>query len=160
MASLDDLPLSVRIFLRTYRWRRIDPIPWAVPRKPLRESRVALISSAGFVTPEQEPFDPEVRGGDWSYRVVDANTPLERLLNTHRSKSFDPSGMLADPNLGFPTERMRELAAGGEIGAFHERVVSFMGSIAAPGRLMRDTAPRIAELLVHDGVDAALLVPI
>jgi hypothetical protein len=35
-----------------------------------------------------------------------------------------------------------------------------MGSITAPGRLVRDAAPEIARRLVHDGVDIALLVPV
>ncbi len=40
------------------------------------------------------------------------------------------------------------------------RHLSFMGSVTAPGRLVRDTAPRAAELLVEDRVDVALLVPV
>jgi hypothetical protein len=35
-----------------------------------------------------------------------------------------------------------------------------MGSITAPGRLTRDTAPVAARRLRDDGVDAALLVPV
>jgi hypothetical protein len=35
-----------------------------------------------------------------------------------------------------------------------------MGSITAPGRLQRDSAPRAAALLVEDAVDVALLVPV
>jgi hypothetical protein len=35
-----------------------------------------------------------------------------------------------------------------------------MGSITAPGRLIRDTAPEAAEWLVEDEVDVALLVPV
>jgi hypothetical protein len=35
-----------------------------------------------------------------------------------------------------------------------------MGSITAPGRLIRDSAPAMADLLVEDQVDVALLVPV
>ncbi len=35
-----------------------------------------------------------------------------------------------------------------------------MGSITAPGRLMRETAPEAARWLVDDGVDVAILVPV
>jgi hypothetical protein len=35
-----------------------------------------------------------------------------------------------------------------------------MGSITAPSRLMRDSAPAAAQLLVDDSVDVALLVPV
>jgi hypothetical protein len=35
-----------------------------------------------------------------------------------------------------------------------------MGSITAPGRLVRRTAPQAASCLVDDRVDIALLVPV
>jgi hypothetical protein len=40
------------------------------------------------------------------------------------------------------------------------RHLSFMGSITAPGRLVAESAPEAAQLLVDDGVDVALLVPV
>jgi len=42
----------------------------------------------------------------------------------------------------------------------NQRHLSFMGSITAPGRLMRRTAPEAARALQADGVDVALLVPV
>ena len=68
--------------------------------------------------------------------------------------------MVADPNLAFPLDRARELAALGLVGSLNRRHLSFMGSITAPGRLVRHTAPEAARLLVEDGVDVALLVPV
>jgi hypothetical protein len=35
-----------------------------------------------------------------------------------------------------------------------------MGSITAPGRFIRDTAPEAAQLFVEDEVDLALLIPV
>jgi hypothetical protein len=35
-----------------------------------------------------------------------------------------------------------------------------MGSITAPGRLIRDSAPAAAKLLADDRVDVALLIPV
>ncbi|HEX8152851.1 MAG TPA: glycine/sarcosine/betaine reductase selenoprotein B family protein [Thermoanaerobaculia bacterium] len=160
MGDYDEFPLSVRIFLRAYRWRRIDPVPFAPLRKPLREARIALISSAGFVRPDQPPFDAHIRGGDTSFRAIDATENVNNLINTHRSESFDPGGIEADANVAFPLDRMRELAAAGEIGALAPRTISFMGSITAPGRLVVQTAPAIAGMLQDDRADAALLVPI
>ncbi|MEA2325285.1 MAG: D-proline reductase (dithiol) PrdB, partial [Thermoanaerobaculia bacterium] len=66
----------------------------------------------------------------------------------------------ADPNLAFPLDRLHELERDGRIGRVNKRHLSFMGSITAPGRLIRDSAPAAAELLVADGVDIALLVPV
>ena len=160
MASLDELSAPVRLFLNTYRWRRIDPVPWAPLRKPLAESRLALVSSAGFVLPGQEPFARTLAGGDGSFREIPSDAGLSTLIDSHKSKSFDHSGMDQDPNLAFPLDRARELVERGRIGSLNRRHLSFMGSITAPGRLQRDHAPEAARRLVSDGVDVALLVPV
>lgn len=160
MATFDELSAPVRLFLNTYRWRRIDPVPWAPPRKPLSESRLALVSSAGFVLPGQEPFARTLAGGDGSFREIPADSDLSTLIDSHKSKSFDHEGMDRDPNLAFPLDRARELVERGRIGSLNWRHLSFMGSITAPGRLQRDHAPEAARRMVADGVDVALLVPV
>ncbi len=160
MGEFSEFSLGVRAFLKAYRWRRIDPVPWTPLAKPLSACRLALVSSAGFVLPEQEPFDESLRGGDPSFRDIPSDTPVSRLVDTHRSESFDHAPMCRDPNLAFPLDPVRELVRQGRIGSANERHLSFMGSLTAPGRLVRDTAPAAARGLVADGVDVALLVPV
>jgi D-proline reductase (dithiol) PrdB len=160
MGDVSEFSFAVRAFLKTYRWRRIDPIPWTPLRKPLAEANVAIVTTAGLVMPDQEPFDDEVKGGDSSFRVIPSDANVADLIDTHRSKTFDHSGIRADPNLAFPLDRLHELAHDKRIGNVNRRHLSFMGSISAPGRLIRDAAPAAAELLVKDGVDVALLVPV
>ena len=160
MGDMNEFSLVVRTFIRAYPWRRIDPVPWAPLRKPLAECRVALVSSAGFVLPGQEPFDDSIRGGDTSFRVIPHDADLTTLIDTHRSGTFDHTGLRRDPNLAFPLDRLHEMAAAGRIGEVAPRHLSFMGSITAPGRLIRDSAPAMAEILVEDQVDVALLVPV
>ncbi len=160
MGTIDEFSLKYRLFLKTYRWRRIDPVPWTPLRKPLSEARVALVSSAGLVLPDQKPFDDSVRGGDYSWRAIPSSTDPAVLIETHRSDAFDRSGLEQDANLVFPLDRIRELAEDGSIGEVAPRHLSFMGSITAPARLTRETAPEAAALLVEDQVDLALLVPV
>jgi D-proline reductase (dithiol) PrdB len=160
LATLDELSLPVRLFLKGYRWRRIDPVPWAPLRKPLSRSRLALVSSAGFVFPGQEPFAATLAGGDGSFREIAADAGLSTLIDLHTSHSFNHEGMRQDPNLAFPLDRARELVERGRIGTLNHRHLSFMGSITAPGRLVRDHAPEAARRMVEDGVDVALLVPV
>jgi D-proline reductase (dithiol) PrdB len=160
VGDLSEFPLKVRLFLKTYRWRRIDPVPWTPLSRPLSECRVAIVSSAGFVTPGQEPFDETKRGGDPSFREIPSGVDLAALRDTHRSESFDHSGMREDPNLALPVDRLRELARVRRIGSVNSRHISFMGSLTATGAFVRDTAPAAARLLVADGVDVALLVPV
>ena len=160
MADLSELSLKDQIFLRSYRWRRIDPVPWAPLRKPLSECRVALLSSAGLVAPGQAPFDSGIRGGDPSFREIPDAVAMESLLDTHRSGSFDHEGIRRDPNLALPIDRLHELAASGRIGRSNRRHISFMGSLTATGTFVAETAPAAAKILIEDGVDVALLVPV
>jgi D-proline reductase (dithiol) PrdB len=160
LGDLSEFSVGWRLFLKAYRWRRIDPVPWSPLRKPLAESRVALVSSAAFVAPGQEPFDESVRGGDPSFREISSDVTVDELIDTHRSESFDHTGMREDPNLAFPLDRVRELAERGRIGSVNRRHFSFMGSLTATGRFTSRTVPLIASQLVEDGVDVALLVPV
>jgi D-proline reductase (dithiol) PrdB len=160
MGDVSEFSFVVRTFLKTYRWRRIDPIPWAPLRKPVAEANVAIVTTAGLVMPDQEPFDDDVKGGDSSFRVIPADADVSSLIDAHRSETFDHSGIRADPNVAFPLDRLHEMRRDGRIGRVNNRHLSFMGSITAPGRLIRDSAPAAAELLVADGVDVALLVPV
>jgi D-proline reductase (dithiol) PrdB len=123
-------------------------------------ARVALVTTAGLVPPGEAPFDANVRGGDSSFRVIPADAELARVEEHHRSASFDHTGIEQDRNVAFPLDRLRELAAAGEIGSVAPRHLSFMGSITAPGRLIRYSAPESAAVLVADEVDVALLVPV
>ncbi len=160
MGDTSEFSLPVRLFLKAYPWRRIDPVPWTPLRKPLAQCRVALVSSAGFSLPSQLPFDESVKGGDPSFREIAGDADVKTLIETHRSESFDHAGLQQDPNLVFPLDRARELVAAGRIGSLNRRHLSFMGSLTAPGRFVRDTVPQAAGWLAEDGVDVALLVPV
>lgn len=160
MALLEELPLWLRATLKLYPWRTIDPVPRATLRRPLREARVALVTTGGLVPAGQPDFDESVKGGDFSYRVIPGDVDVQSLGESHRSESFDHRGVERDRNLAFPLDRLRELAAAGEIGEIAPRHLSYMGSLTAPGRLVRFTAPEGVSLLVEDRVDVALLVPV
>lgn len=100
MGDTSEFSLTVRLFLKAYSWRKIDPIPWTPLKKPLSQAKLALVSSAGFVMPDQQPFDESFKGGDPSFREIAANGETKTLLETHRSESFDHTGVQQDPNLG------------------------------------------------------------
>jgi len=160
MVRVRDLKLSLRAFMRTYPWRVIDPVPAVELARPVSSCRVAVVSSAGLVVPGDPPFDPDVRGGDFSYRVIPADADVQRLEEHHRSDAFDHSGIEADRNLAMPLDRLREMAANGDIGSVAPRHISLMGSITAPGRLVKRTLPEVADLLISDQVDVAVMVPV
>ena len=160
MARLVDLSLKNRLFMATYRYRALEPVPFATPARPLAEARVDLVTTGAVYAPGQAPFDERLKGGDVSFREIEGGVDVPTLGIAHRSDAFDQTGFQKDRNLGFPLDRLREMAACGEIGLLNTRHLSFMGSISAPGRLISETAPRAADLLATDGVDVAFLVPL
>jgi D-proline reductase (dithiol) PrdB len=160
LGDLREFSLKYRLFLKTYRWRRIDPVPWTPLKKSVAASRLVLISSAGIVAPHQQPFDHSIRGGDFSFREIPSDVDVSTLIETHRSDAFDHTGIRQDPNLAFPVDRLRELTKAGRIGSLNKRYVSLMGSLTAPGRLIKRTIPQMAAKLLEDKVEAALLVPV
>lgn len=135
-------------------------MPWAPLKKPVAKSRLVLVSSAGIVTSGQKPFDNFIRGGDPSIREIPCDVDVTTLIETHRSDAFDHTGIRLDPNLAFPADRLREMATAGLIGSLNHRYLSIMGSVTAPGRLIKKTIPQVVPKLLEDRVDIALLIPV
>ena len=160
MAKYSDLSFRHRIFMKTYRYRSYDWRPGATLRVPLNQARLAIVTTAAFYLPDQQPFDEKIKGGDYSYRMIPRGTQLDRLEIGHRSSAFDSSGIRQDKNLALPLERFEEMLREGKIGEISDRHFSFMGSITAPGRLISRTAPEVAALLLEDQIDAVFLTPV
>lgn len=160
MAKLSDLKLGYRIYMHAYRYRSLDWRPGAVLKKPLSQSQISVVTTAAFFRPDQKPFDESIRGGDYSFREIPADTDLSALGIAHKSDAFDHQGIEYDKNLALPLDRLRELAAEGKIGGVAPRHFSLMGSIPAPARLLKITAPEIIRKLSEDRTDAVLLTPV
>jgi D-proline reductase (dithiol) PrdB len=160
VAKISDLKLAYQLFIRAYPYRKVDWRPGARLKKPLSEARVAIVTTAGFFMPDQPPFDTTIRGGDYSFRVIPADTDLSTLEIAHRSDAFDIGGITSDKNLALPLDRLKSLTTDRIIGSVAPRHFSFMGSIAAPRRLIAKTAPEVARMLLEDEVDAVLLTPV
>lgn len=156
----DELPLWERTLIASYHWRRVHPVPASTLRKPLRDCRVALVTTAGFVPPGTAPFDLGRLGGDTTFRVIPADADVSALELHHRSQAFDRHAATADANVAFPLDRLRASVDAGDVREVAPRHLSFMGSITAPARLKKEHAPAAADLLVADAVDIALLAPV
>jgi len=126
--------------------------PWAPLAKPLGRCRVAIVTTGGVYVDGDEPFDTK---GDWSFRVLPANTPRDKFRIAH--EKYDLTGVLEDINTVFPVDTLGELAADGIIGSLAETNYGFMGYIPKPEGLISDTAPEVARRLRADGVDAVLI---
>lgn len=152
MARLTDLPPAMARRVSELECPAFSTTPW-VTGAPLRERRVAIVSSAGLVVRGEPPF----RGGDADCRVIPSDTPARDLLMSHVSINFDRTGFQEDRNVVFPIDRLDELAAQGVIGSVARTHFSFMG--ATDPMQMAPQVGAVAEALARDGVDAVVLSP-
>ena len=148
-------------------WLEREPLPaetpWTPLRRPLAEARVAIVSSAGIARTDDEPFDQDGERrdpwwGDPSHRVLPRAVTAEdvRLYHLH----IDPRPASKDLDCILPLRRLDELVAEGTVGASADHHYSFMGYLLEPTQMLEETMPRIAEHLVREEVDLALLVPV
>lgn len=126
--------------------------------KPLREATVALVTSAGISAPGQPPMDGPHIEGDYTIRVLEIDTPPRDLSIWHTH--FDTAAAREDPNVVYPIERLKELAAEGVIGRVAPRAVSFMGYFSNVFRMRDEVAPAVVRVVKEQGADAAVLVPV
>ena len=76
-----------------------DDTPWTPMAKPLSESKVAIVTSAGLHLRTEKPFITAHEGGDTSFRVIPRSSKAGDILQSHTSIGFDPT----------PTRRFRHL---------------------------------------------------
>ncbi|MCI0338996.1 MAG: hypothetical protein L0226_15590 [Acidobacteria bacterium] len=162
MATYNDLSLHVRLFMKGYPFSRyaVDPVPCVRLVKPLNALRVALVTTAGLRTPEQNDFDSSIKMGDTSFREIPNTIETNTLIESHRSYAFDHRGIQSDVNLAFPLDRFRELESKRIIGELNHRHISFMGSIVGPRKLIEKSLPQVTRILREDNVDAVFLTPV
>lgn len=134
-------------------------VPWAPLRRPLSESRLALVSSAGVYLPGvHEPFDAAHPQGDPSFREIPVDAPIASLAFAH--DHYDHALAEEDANVVFPLDRLRALVDAGEIGSLAPLHYSFMGYVTRQLPLAADYGPEVATRLQAAEVDAALLVAV
>lgn len=153
MVHLREMPEHLRDRLVNQELPSYESTPWA-EAKPLADSKIAIISTAGLHRREDSPFVP----GAGDYRLIPDDADTGNLMMSHLSTNFDRTGFFQDVNTAFPIDRLHELADEGFIGSVASRHYSFMG--ATPPAMMEPVARDLAGLLKQDGVDAVVLVPV
>ena len=139
-----------------YQWvHNADTPPFAPLRKPVSESRLALIASGGVYVAGQVAFHHK---DDLSLRIVDTDTPTSALRATHFA--YDLTDARRDPNVVFPKDTLQRLAKRGVLGELAQRAYTFMGGIYSARKVRDVMAPALLTRLRNDQVDLALLVPV
>ncbi|MCP4745790.1 MAG: hypothetical protein GY874_06555 [Desulfobacteraceae bacterium] len=152
-------PVLARKLVASYTAIESDDIPWTQVQKPLNESKIALVTTAGVHHPDQAPFDMQDKNGDPGFRPLNGATIETNYEITH--DYYDHKDARRDLNVVFPLTRLKEMQARGYIGQLADTHYGFMGHIDGPRiyTLVHDTAAEVAELLIKDRVDAVLLTP-
>jgi D-proline reductase (dithiol) PrdB len=166
----DDAPISYMARTRAYyqalgydepyRWAQFDDVPFTPLRKPLRECRIGLVTTAVPYDPahgDQGPGAPYNAAAKFHrvYAHIIEGSPDVRIAHV----TYDRTHTTAeDQNSWFPLAQLKRAAADGRIGSLSPR---FYG--APTTRSQRSTveqdAPDILALMRTDAVDAAVLVP-
>ncbi len=154
MVRLSDLSDGAANHLRSKTCPPFKTQPW-VSGPPLKQRRVAIITTAGLHTADEQNFGFI----DTSYRVIAGDTDGSDLLMSHTSVNFDRSGFQQDVNVIFPIDRLRELEAAGEIGSLGRFHYAFMGA-GAKAEEFEAGAREVAGLLKEDQINAVLLCPV
>jgi D-proline reductase (dithiol) PrdB len=126
-------------------------IPYTPFRKELREATLAIVSMAGIHLRSQQPFNPE---SDTTYRVIPGDASTGDLMVTH--EHYDHTDAERDPNIMFPLDRARELAAEGFIAGLNDKHYS-LGYAQDLRTIYDQVAPEIADALYQSQTDVVLL---
>ncbi len=134
-----------------------DLVPLARSKRPLAESRVTFVSTAGVQPRRTLPFDTVHPVGDYTFRRVPSNSKPSDL-EIHQLK-YPTAGAERDVNVIFPIERLQELASERIIGGLTKNFFSFIGYNMDAELLEKTLAEDIAEAVEAEKPDVALLAP-
>ena len=116
-------------------------VPYTPFDKDLATATVALVSATGVYLSDQESF-PTEDPGDITYRIVPADAAIDSMRIAHHH--YDHSEADTDPNIVFPLQSLRELAAEGVIAAVNDKHYSY-GFTTRLKELYETTFPEIAD---------------
>jgi D-proline reductase (dithiol) PrdB len=144
---------------KTYPWPTFTSAPWTPVRKPLAESRIGVVTTGGLYRAGVDvPFDSDGPEGDWSFRSIPSESPIQTLNIAHAHFAHEVAE--ADMNTIFPLDRLRELRTAGPIRDLADTHFSIMGYCTRAADLAEGAAPGIAAGLEAAGADVALVVPV
>ena len=145
---------------KPYVWAQNDSAPFTPLKKPLSQSRAALISTSELAIrydPETEE-NPVVEEGFRSVYALPADTPTEKFYS--RTSSFDAYAThLDDVNSYLPVDRLREAVADGRIGSIPDRLMGCYNNYSQR-KVLEEEAPKALAWCIEDAVDVAVLVPV
>ena len=159
LVKLFSIPAIKNYWDRNYKALEFKTIPWTKLEKPLKDSKIVLITTGGIHLKSDKEFDLSDPNGDSTFRRIPYDTNLNDLIITH--KYYDHHDADRDPNLILPIKVLSELQSEGVVGPSCENHYSFMGHIEEPHltTLIQKSSVEVAKEIKQQKVDIALLVP-
>ena len=143
-----------------YRWAHYVGAPFQSLRKPLAQSRVAIVTTAAPFDPARGDQGPGAKynGGAKFYSVYDGDTSKPHDLRISHIAYDRVHTSADDSGTWFPLPQMQRLTQEGRIGEVAPRL--FGAPTNRSHRVTIETdAPEILARCLEDKVDAAVLVP-
>ena len=150
----------VALGFNPYRWSHFVDVPFTPLRKPLRDARVTLITTAATFQPDagdQGPGAPYNAAAKFYqvYSIPSSSEPDLRISHIGYDRAHTSA---EDLNSYFPLARLKEAVTAGRIGELGARVHGSPTNRSQ--RVTTETdAPELLRRCQEDGADAVVLVP-
>jgi D-proline reductase (dithiol) PrdB len=150
----------VRTFIPEEEFK--GPIPWTPMSKPLSQTTIALVTSAGISLKSDPPFDMEREKrepiwGDRSFRTIPRGTTEKDIEVNHLH--INTTYIKQDINVILPLARMAELEQEGMMGLLAPTSYSFYGFQWQNTEFLSEAIEPISKKMRLEGVEAVLLTP-
>jgi D-proline reductase (dithiol) PrdB len=150
----------VRTFIPEEEFK--GPIPWTPMSKPLSQTTIALVTSAGISLKSDPPFDMEREKrepiwGDRSFRTIPRGTTEKDIEVNHLH--INTAYIKQDINVILPLARMAEFEQEGMMGLLAPTSYSFYGFQWQNTEFLSEAIEPISKKMRLEGVEAVLLTP-
>jgi D-proline reductase (dithiol) PrdB len=137
-------------------------IPWTPMSKPLKQTTLALVTSAGISLKTDPPFDMEREKkkaiwGDRSYRAIPRSTTEKDIEVNHLH--INTNWIKQDINVILPLARMAEFEQEKIIGRLAPTAYSFYGFQWQSNDFLKEAIEPISKRMKSERVEAVLMTP-
>lgn len=137
-------------------------IPWRPMTKPLSQTTLALVTSAGISLKSDPPFNmerekKEIFWGDRSYRIIPRGTTEKDIEANHLH--INTKYIKEDINVMLPLSRIAEFEQEGIIGCLAPSSYSFYGYQWENTDFLKEAIEPISTRMKIEAVEAVLLTP-
>ena len=137
-------------------------IPWTPMPKPLSQTIIALVTSAGISLKSDPPFDMEREKkeplwGDRSFRMIPRGTTEKDIEVNHLH--INTNWIKQDINVILPLARMAEFEQEKIIGRLTPTSYSFYGFQWQSNDFLKEAIEPVSKKMKLEGVEAVLMTP-